>query len=96
MLDKDRSFETALLYRLQTCLSNTLQANLVRRDLQCPPFGFVSIFHVTRKSLCGHRLLSCRVTYRGGNPMRLHIVPGSDPSTLYKINFLKNSSQLLN
>ena len=73
MLDKDRSFETALPYRLRTCLSNTLQANFVQRDLQYPPFGFVSIFHVTRKSLCGHRLVSCRITYWVGNLMQFNM-----------------------
>jgi len=50
--------------------------------IQYPPCGFVSIFHVTWKSLCGHRLISCQITYWGGNPMCLHIVPGLDPSTI--------------
>ena len=50
--------------------------------LQYPPCGFVSIFHVTWKSLCGHRLVSCQITYWVGNPMCLHIVPGLDPGTI--------------
>ena len=73
MLARDRSFDPALPRRPWTCLTNTLHSNFVQRDLQYPPFGFVSIFHVTQKSLCGHRLLSYRITYWVGNLVQFNM-----------------------
>jgi len=96
MLARNNRFETALPCRPRTCLTNTLHSNLVQRDIQYPPCGFVSIFHVTWKSLCGHRLVSYQVTYWVGNPMCLHIVPRSSLGSPYKIQFLKNCTTSLN
>jgi hypothetical protein len=79
MVDRDRSFKPALPCRPRICLSNTLQANRVRRDytvsaLAQAKVSFPSFMQLGR--VCAATDLSLAELPTGvGNPMRLHIVP---------------------